>query len=231
MISGDSRPEIVARRIAEIAETLPSGARLGSKAEVQALVDVSAGTLNTTLRLLQSRGLIRVKSGPGGGIFVTEQSSIARLGDAVLQLDSNAVNIPDAIQVRNGLEYEIVNDACIYGTREDIAELTLILEDMRRAFNDNDEDGFVRINWGLHRRIAQISRNGTLKSLYLGLLDFIESHTLRVVAHSGQGLHEFHEKRLQIHADLVKVIADRDVQSANGVARTHNLGISAERGA
>ena len=85
MIPGNSRAEVVARRIATMAQKLPDGSRLGSKAELQSLVNVAAGTLNTTLRLLQARGIVRVKSGPGGGIFVSEQSPIAQLGNAVLQ--------------------------------------------------------------------------------------------------------------------------------------------------
>lgn len=206
-------------------ETLPSGARLGSKSELQALVDVSEGTFNTALRLLQARDLVRVKSGPGGGIFVAEQSPIARLGNAVLRLDSDSVDIPESIQVRWGLEYEIVRDACVYRNDRDVAELEATLREMEEAFASQDEDRFVRVNWSLHRRIASITPNRTLQSLYLGLLELIEGHTLRVVAAAGQNLHAFHEDRLLVHTDLIRVVTSGDEQAATGIVRAHNRGL------
>jgi DNA-binding FadR family transcriptional regulator len=225
---GDSRPEIVARRIADMVQSLPSGARLGSKKDIQAIVGVSEGTLNTTLRLLQTRGLIRVRSGPGGGVFAVEQSPIARLGNAVLELDSDDIDIPSSAQVRNGLEYEIIIDACEYRTDRDVRDIDGILADMRDAVGESADDRFLHANWMLHRRIAQVTPNLTLSSLYVGLLDTIEAHTLRVAAATGQDLHLFHSERLEIHEALVDTIRKGDADAAVGAVHTHNRGIRAE---
>ncbi|WP_157157313.1 MULTISPECIES: FCD domain-containing protein [unclassified Diaminobutyricimonas] len=228
MTYGDSRPEVVARRIAEMVRSLPSGARLGSKKEIQAIVGVSEGTLNTTLRLLQTRGLIRVRSGPGGGVFAVEQSPIARLGNAVLELDSDDIDIPASAQVRNGLEYEVINDACEYRTNRDLKDIDVLLADMRDAVGKSDDDRFIHANWMLHRRIAQVTPNLTLSSLYVGLLDTIEAHTLRIAAASGQDLQLFHAERLQIHEALVDTIRTGDPDAAVSVVHTHNRGIRAD---
>lgn len=225
MAFGDSRPEVVARRITDLVRTLPSGARLGSKADIQAMVGVSEGTLNTTLRLLQTRGLIRVRSGPGGGVFAVEQSPIARLGNAVLELDSDGIDVASSSQIRNGLEYEIIYDACEYRTDRDVEDIERKLAEMRDAIDKNDDDRFLHANWMLHRRIAEVTPNVTLSSLYVGLLDTIESHTLRVAAATGQNLHSFHAERLEIHEALVDTIRKGDVDAAVGVVHTHNRGI------
>ncbi|WUX26907.1 GntR family transcriptional regulator [Streptomyces sp. NBC_01438] len=42
---------------------------------------VSVGTFNEALRLLQSRGLVTVKPGPGGGLFSGEQSPRGPAGE------------------------------------------------------------------------------------------------------------------------------------------------------
>lgn len=225
MVQRDSMPEIVARQIADLARAQAPGARLGSKADLLAQVGVSEGTLNTTLRLLQTQGVIRLRSGPGGGVFVAEQTPIAKLGHAVLELSSTDVDVSAAVQVRNGLEYEIVADACVHRTEADLAEIDGLLASMRRAFDREDEDGFVRLNWALHRRLAELTPNELLRSLYVGLLDTIESSTVRVVADETGSLHAFHAKRMSVHDDLGDVIRRGDAAGSVAVVLAHNRGI------
>ena len=38
--------------------------------------------------------------------------------------------------------------------------------------------GFVHANWSLHARVAAVSPHPMLRSMYVNLLDHIESHTL-----------------------------------------------------
>lgn len=226
MTVSDSVSEAVARRIAKLVRDLPPGARLGSKADLITLTGVSEGTLNITLRLLQTRGLIRLKSGPGGGVFATEQSPIARLGNAVLELDNAALDVAAAAQVRNSLEYEIVFDACYFRTEAQLAKMEAHLDSLRETLEAKDPTSFLRANWALHREIASCTPNYQLSSLYTGLLDYIESHTLRVVGAPGHDIFDFHEDRYQIHRKLVESISQRDQEAALPIIYAHNKEIS-----
>ena len=69
-----TRAELTAQRIADRARGAAPGARLGTKKELRELCGVSVGTFNEALRLLQSRGVVAVRPGPRGGLFVAEQS-------------------------------------------------------------------------------------------------------------------------------------------------------------
>ena len=70
--------------------------------------------------------------------------------------------------MRNGLEYEVVTIACGARPPDDDAALRSILDDMRTAFQNRDEDRFLRTNWSLHRRIVQLVPDSMLRSLYVG---------------------------------------------------------------
>ncbi|MFH8559453.1 hypothetical protein [Streptomyces sp. NPDC017988] len=91
--SSASRAEQAAQRIAALAEAAEPGARLGTKEALRALCSVSVGTFNESLRLLQARGQVTMRPGPGGGVFVAAQSPMARLGNSVLALDAQESDV------------------------------------------------------------------------------------------------------------------------------------------
>ena len=84
-----SRGESAAAELIAIAEAAAPGDRLGSKEELRARCAVSVGTFNEALRIAQSRGVVLVRPGPGGGVFAAAQSPMVRLGNSVLALDGD----------------------------------------------------------------------------------------------------------------------------------------------
>lgn len=73
----DKIPDILARRIlrAIVDGRLEAGARLPAEAEMLASFGVGRASLREALRILETHGLIRIKSGPRGGPVVTELSA------------------------------------------------------------------------------------------------------------------------------------------------------------
>ncbi len=111
-----NRSEQAAERIATLATGLDPGARLGTKEELRTLCGVSVGTFNETLRLLQARGVVTVRPGPGGGLFAATPSPMVRLGNSVLALDSQQTDVADAVRVRDALDPLLVQDALWHGS-------------------------------------------------------------------------------------------------------------------
>ncbi|WP_236004422.1 FadR/GntR family transcriptional regulator [Nonomuraea antri] len=215
------RAEQAADRIALLAAAAEPGARLGTKEELRAACGVSVGTFNETLRLLQARGLVTVRPGPGGGLFAAEQSPMVRLGNSVLALDSQQTDVADAIRIRDALDPLLIDDALWHGSPADIADLRVHLEHMREAASGGDPVAFVHANWRLHARIAAISPNTLLNSLYTNLLDLIEQHTLSVLPGS-EPLPEYIEQRHRLHADLIDALDRRDRDEAHRLIQAHN---------
>src|SRR4051812_47317785 len=93
---GHTRPEQAATVLAEMASAAEPGERLGTKDELRSACGVSVGPFNEALRIAQARGLVTVRSGPGGGLFASRQSAMVRLGNSMLALDDDAASVEEA---------------------------------------------------------------------------------------------------------------------------------------
>jgi DNA-binding FadR family transcriptional regulator len=220
--TASGRAERAAERVAELVGSLPPGSRLGTKEELRTLCEVSVGTFNEALRLLQARGLVTVKPGPGGGLFSAEQSPMVRLGNSVLALDSQANDVADAVRIRDALEPLLVEDALWHASPADISGLREHIGAMAAAIDTSDAVAFVHANWRLHAAIAAISPNALLSSLYTSLLDLIESHTLSVLPSGEQPLDEYIAQRHELHRALVDALDRRDREEALRLVREHS---------
>jgi DNA-binding FadR family transcriptional regulator len=197
-----SRAEALARRLEqEIVDTgLNAGARLGTKEDLRKRFGVATATVNEALRLLETRGMIAARPGPGGGVFIASPSSRVRLNHLVLGFKVGDAPFSDCLAVRNALEPLVCQEAAKRCTRRNATAL--------RAFISRLEDqvdnpaGFLRVNWGLHRGLAQIGGNAPLETLYLTLLDYVEDGLQGVVGD------EFFDGQdnLEIHRELVEAI-------------------------
>ncbi|MFB4302141.1 FadR/GntR family transcriptional regulator [Actinomadura sp. NTSP31] len=219
--AGTGRAEQAADRIAELARAAEPGARLGTKGDLRALCGVSVSTFNEALRLLQSRGLVAVRPGPGGGLFAAEQSPMVRLGNSMLALDAEQTSVAEAIRIRDALDPLLVEDALWHASRADIGEMREVLDDMGRAAAAEDATAFVHANWRLHARIAAVSPHVLLRSLYASLLDLIDAHTRSVQPDGDRPLTPYLRERHELHAALVDAIAAHDHESAMRIIHDH----------
>jgi DNA-binding FadR family transcriptional regulator len=217
-----SRAESVAEQLTAIAGAASSGDRLGSKEELRRRCAVSVGTFNEAIRIAQSRGIVSVRPGPGGGLFAAAQSAMVRLGNSVLALDAAGTSVAEAVRIRDALDPLLIEDALWYASPADIAELREIISEMASAADRHDPAGFVRANWQLHARIAAVSPAPVLRSLYVNLLDQIESHTLDVLPAGDHPLPEYIAERQILHAAIVDALDARDRDRALRLIAEHN---------
>jgi DNA-binding FadR family transcriptional regulator len=209
------RSEMAARQIAAIVKGVGAGGRLGTKEQLRIRCGVSVGTLNEALRLLQARGLVTVRPGPGGGLFASDPAPMVRLGNLMLALDSDQSSVADAVRIRNALDALLIEDAVWHATG---------LGDLASAAKSGDGIAFLHANCALHTRIAAISPNAMLSSIYVGLIDVIEVHTLAVLPGAEQSMPEFLLERYRLHARLVDAIAIGDRAAALRLSMQHNVG-------
>jgi DNA-binding FadR family transcriptional regulator len=197
------RAEAVARDLEAqiLGDGVAPGERLGTKDDLRQRFGVAVATVNEAVRLLEMRGLIEARPGPGGGVFVANSSVRVALKRSGLEATWGAARFADCLAVRNGLESLVCRGAATHRTNEDIAALRAIVDAMEECAA-TDEAAYFKLNWALHRRIAKGCRNAPLHSIYLTLLDFLEDG-LRA-----GDLREFHpETDVEIHRELVEAIA------------------------
>ncbi len=195
-----SRAELVVRELErEIADDREPGERLGTKEDLRKRFGVAVATVNEAVRLLEMRGMIEARPGPGGGVFVARPAARVALSHLVLGFKSGSTTYEECLEVRDALEPLIASHAARYHRASDIRELNRIVKTMQAA--KDDPAAFFKCNWALHRRIAELCRNTPLRSMYLALIDFLEYSIDRAefARFDGEGM-------VRVHRDLVEAI-------------------------
>lgn len=214
-----SKAESVVRHISGtiMNKQVSPGDRLGTKEELRQRFEVSVGTFNEVVRLLETRGLVEARPGPRGGIFVSSPSAHIRLSHLILGLGDDALSVSNSLEVRESLEATIAEHAAREAGKEQIRrlrEIVALMADLR-----HDPAGYLARNWELHEEIARISPNQLLRTIYVSMLDTARESVREIAA--DPGFEEGFETNLQLHRNLVDAIASGDARSARRAADEH----------
>ena len=195
-----SRAELVARELErEIVDERAPGDRLGTKEDLRLRFGVAVATVNEALRLLETRGVVEARPGPGGGVFVARREARVAISHAILGFTPGGTTYAECLEVRDALEPLVAYHAARHHRVADIRSFERVLDDMKKAIDD--PDAFFEANYALHRQIAALCRNTPLRSMYLTLIDFLEANIDHVAIAGFDG-----KSLLQVHQDLVAAI-------------------------
>lgn len=180
------------------------GERIATKQELRERYGVASATINEAVRLLETRGVVEARPGPGGGIFVARQAvrSAVRFAHmhTVLGFATESTTYRDCLRVRDALEPLICRDAALAHRDSDIARLRAVVALMER--HRAEPLAYFKCNWELHRRIAALSANTPLRSIYLTLTEGLEAML------DDSEIDEFDgAANVAIHRELVDAIA------------------------
>jgi DNA-binding FadR family transcriptional regulator len=183
-----------------LANVYGPGEWLGTKEDLRGRFGVAVATLTEALRLLETRGLTDARPGPGGGIFVTNAEARVTTAHSVFGLHSDPATFRHCLTVRDALEPLICRQAAFNRRATDIRGLEAIVAAMARHV-DEPRAYFAR-NWELHRRLASLTSNVPLRTIYLTLTDYLEATLDHAVYHEFDG-----SSNVVIHRELVAAIA------------------------
>lgn len=215
-----SRGEQLADRIRTTIrqQQMSEGDFFGTLESIRADTGLARTTVSEAVKLLRDRGVLIVKPGRHGGLFVAKTTPLVRLRHTLMSVDgdeASAAGAADAIELRDSLEDLIAAKAVQHRTAADVSDLNHILDDMRAA---DDWDDFMHNNWRLHRRIAQICPNAMARAVYESTLGFLTGSTAR---RDDQVDDAYWAGRLHVHEDLVAAIATGDEQQAAQAVAAH----------
>jgi DNA-binding FadR family transcriptional regulator len=218
---GSLAEELVRRIEALIHERRSEGSeRLGSKEELRRTFQVAHGTMNEAMRVLETRGLIELRRGPQGGVFVAQPSIFLRLSNIFLGFRKNSESIENCLAVRDQLEVLTAVEAAKMALShpDAVKEMYRLFDKMAETIDEPTVT--LKWNWELHRCISRMGSNKILSGMYMTLLDYIE-HELDVVAPVTQT--DRPQRILKMHRDIIDAIASGDVELAAAAARMHPL--------
>lgn len=212
-----SRGEQLASRIREsISEQeMAAGDFVGTLESIREETGFARTTVSEAVNLLRDRGVLVVKPGRNGGLFVAKSTPLVRLRHTLMSFDGDPASAADAIELRESLEELIAINGTRHRTETDVRELRTILEQMRGAVVWDD---FMRFNWDLHRRIAAICPNSMARAVYESTLGFL------VGAHARQddeADEHYWDTRVRVHEDLVEAIRSGDVAATRAAVAAH----------
>lgn len=221
--SAQTRAEALAANIAQmiIDRGLKAGDWVGTMDELREQTGFARSTVSEAVRLLADRGNIEIRPGRGGGLFVANLSPVVRLRHTLLTVREQPTTVADAIAVRDALESLVDTDAARHRRAEDIVALRTLLTQLKNA--TNDVDTFMRANWALHERIAEITANHMARAVYLSMTACIKDLSAHADSEtSADG--PYYEHRVAIHTELVEAIIAGDVpRTIKAVEQHHGL--------
>ncbi|MBJ7602786.1 MAG: FadR family transcriptional regulator [Candidatus Dormibacteraeota bacterium] len=220
-----SRPPGLALQLAsEIEELigasrLSSGERIATMEELRAQIGYGRATIGEAARLLTERGSVEVRPGRGGGLFVAQATPVVRLRQTLLTVRHGATTVAHAIAVRDALEELIALDAAANRTDQDIRDLEMCLDVMRRAGDDLEQ--FLHANWSLHERIAAVTPNDLARAMYLGMMRCIAELSVRADREMASTPSDYLAQRMVVHEELVAAIRLGDEERARAAVAAH----------
>lgn len=187
--------------------------------ELREQTRLGRATISEAARLLIERGTVDVRPGRGGGLFVAEAGHVVRLRHTLLAAGQDAAGVANALAVRDALEELIDTDAARHRTVRDIDDLQVIIRRMRAEATTRET--FMRDNWELHSRIAEITPNDLARNVYLSTM----AQAVGLPSHADDATAADEEaylaSRLEIHAELVDAIASGDVARTSRAVVAH----------
>jgi DNA-binding FadR family transcriptional regulator len=206
-----NRAKEIARKLEHLiaACALGAGDWLGTKEDLRRRFQVSPGTMNEAVRILESRGVIETRRGLKGGIFVSSVPVNVALKQVARALELNAALGEYCWAVSMQLEPLVVAEATRSARVDSVAELNSLVSRMAAAVDDPIE--LLRRCGFLYRRIAEMGGNPLLTAIYTALFELLEqSNGLLQYAIPGQLVMKCRR--------VVEAIASGDAQHAAAVA-------------
>jgi GntR family transcriptional regulator, transcriptional repressor for pyruvate dehydrogenase complex len=221
-----TRAELLAGQVEDriTAEDLKAGDMIGTLDELKQQSGFARSTVAEAIRLLADRGVAEIRPGRGGGVYVAAGGApVVRIGRTLLTISDHPAAVTDAIAVRNALEPLIVMDATRHRDEADIRELAVLLKQLAEAIPLGTA-AFLKINWQLHLRIADITPNVFARDLYRGMVQYTNDHASSVEHSEPDNDRPWLEMRYQVHRELVDAVTSGDTHRANQAVSSHQQG-------
>jgi GntR family transcriptional repressor for pyruvate dehydrogenase complex len=199
-------------RDAVLSGKLKPGNRLASEKELADQFGVSKATMREAMRVLEVLGLIEIRKGLGGGIFIAEVGMRTTIHSIINFLHFQRVSIKEITMLRYLIEPTVAQIAASKITDKDIENLKKIVGENPSGTADE-----ISKEIGFHRYLARMAEN----PLLILIVDFVDNLLDSIKSKAGLG-HEFYRDVQKSHKQILDCLIRKDVVGA-GTAMTQDL--------
>ncbi|MCC5992986.1 MAG: FadR family transcriptional regulator [Rhodobacteraceae bacterium] len=163
-----SRPQQVAEAIKSwvVENGWGPGDRLPSESELIARFGMAKGTIREAIRILEAQGLVKSRTGPGGGVFihqVSEARATALLGNYFY---FQHLTIDDIYQIRKALEPELAASLAGKLTDAQLGALEQVISSYTEPARTPEQEREQHVaSLRFHALLAEMSGNPLLRFL------------------------------------------------------------------
>jgi GntR family transcriptional repressor for pyruvate dehydrogenase complex len=176
------------------------GDKVASEKELMSEFGVSKATLREALRVLEGMGLVEIRKGIAGGVFIAEVDMKTTIHGIMNFLHFKTVSIKDITMIRYLLEPPVAQIAASRIQPEDIVKLeSMITEDPVAPHT------IVSREIGFHRYLARMTENPIL----ILVMDFIDNILDDIKAQLNLG-GEFYHKVMKSHRAILECLKQKD---------------------
>ena len=147
------------------------GDRLPSERELAARMRISRPTLREAIKVLAEAGVLEVRRGQSGGIFVASELVPRELLRSRQEI--RVSEVAGVLEARRLLEPRVAQLAAVHAGEEDFAAMAALIERKRELAARDDvlrhEDLFLQLDLKFHLAMAHATRNSTVVSLMRSL--------------------------------------------------------------
>ena len=205
----DQIADLIQKRILE--DNLAVGTGLPSEIEMAQEFQVSRSVIREALRILEISGLVTIKKGPTGGIFVSNGYHAPIIRSLNNLITSGEVTVEHLFDARLLIEPYIAGQAALHASDEDLKKFEALFEDSASHFDDP-----VRLkknNLEFHLMLARASGNPVLAVMLESVFELLAERTLNFVDLA------LERKFYEIHKAIFEVIARRQPEETNRLIR------------
>jgi len=199
------------------ARHMETGTRLPSEIELSQEFKVSRSVVREALRILETTGLVRIKKGPTGGIFVSHVYNRPITTSLSNLIASGEITIDHLFEVRQLLEPHIACEAALNASKEDLKELKDLILDSTE--NLDDPVLLKRNNLKFHLLLAKASGNPLFSLLLESVIELLIERSLDFLDLS------LEKGFYQIHKQILHLIENRQADAAAELVRTDILDV------
>ena len=210
MFEAASKKEKISDQIIEqIRDSILSGRfkpgdRVASEKELMVNFGVSKASVREALRVLEVMGLVEIRKGVSGGVFIAEVEMKTTINSILNFLHFKSVSIKDITMLRYFLEPSIARLAASKITPQGIKNLEKLSISEPVDSQPNTPQGI-----GFHRYLARLTQNPIL----ILIMDFVDNilSDLKLQLDLGK---DFYDKVRSMHREILDCLVRRDGEGA-----------------
>ena len=191
---------------------LRTGDKLPNESVLAERLGISKPTLRQALRVLELSGLVEVRRGKSGGIFVvTDLVPSVAIFTAVKLEEAAAI---DVLRARRVLERAVAQEAMRVATTADLVELERTVELLERHLGERPS--VMRADAMFHRALVRSCRNETIQAAMRGV-----GRGLAPIRDAYSGGVPYDRQTLDVHRRQIAAMRGRDEEALDKVLDDH----------